>query len=446
MSNLDSKPIEVDAKNQDTDTVTGASYGILGLLTFINVLNFVDRQLLASFANFIVPDLELTNTEFGLLTGFAFIVFYSVMGLFMGALADRLHRPRLLAFGLGMWSLLTAASGAATGFLSLLIPRMLIGIGESSATPTAMSLLADRFPSTKLGFAAGFYYLGVPIGVAISLLIAGYLGPAIGWRNCFYLLGGIGVLVAIALLFLSETPRKGVSHATKEKFNFTKTLTDLRETLMASPALCFTIAGGVAFHFILGAAAFDQLWMVQERGFERAEIAVLSGWLAAGGGLIGTISGGLASDWWQKNFKSGRPMFLFWTSLILLPFAVAYRIVPADHILFNLGIFLGFVQLGLFYGPTFSTVQELAPNKIRGTVVAFYILTLNLIGLGIGITGGGILVDYFMALGYEEPYTLALLIFTGVSASAIPCMFFAGHYFHRDLKRNAEKAEIAASR
>jgi len=147
MSKQDTEQNSAQPNDPETDAVTRGSYGILGLLTFINVLNFVDRQLLASFANFIVPDLELTNTEFGLLTGFAFIVFYSVMGLFMGALADRLHRPRLLSFGLGMWSLLTAASGAATGFMSLLLPRMLIGIGESSATPTAMSLLADRFPS-----------------------------------------------------------------------------------------------------------------------------------------------------------------------------------------------------------------------------------------------------------------------------------------------------------
>ena len=148
-------------------------------------MNFVDRQLLASFANFIVPDLGLSNTQFGLLTGFAFIVFYSVMGLFMGTLADRLHRPRLLAFGLALWSGLTAASGAAKGFVTMLIPRMLVGVGESVATPTAMSMLADRFPSRQLGFAAGFYYMGVPIGVAASLLIAGYLGPAIGWRACF---------------------------------------------------------------------------------------------------------------------------------------------------------------------------------------------------------------------------------------------------------------------
>ena len=196
-----------------------------------------------------------------------------------------------------------------------------------------------------------------------------------------------------------------------------------------------TIAGGVAFHFILGAAAFDQLWFVNERGFERAEIARHSGWLAAAGGILGNLLGGWLGDKWQQNFKTGRPMFLFWTSLLLSPFAIAYRLVPADHILFDLGIFLGFVQLGLFYGPTFSTVQELVPPRIRATVVAFYILSLNLIGLGIGITGGGILADYITAQGHGEPYTVTLLAFTVLSMLAIPLMYVAGKRFHADRAR-----------
>jgi len=408
-------------------------YAILGLFTFINVLNFVDRQLLASFAAYIVPDLGLTNTQFGLLSGFAFIVFYSVMGLFVGSLADRVHRPRLLAVGLALWSGLTAASGFARGFITMLIPRMLIGIGESAATPTAMSILADRFPLRQLGFAAGIYYMGVPIGVAVSLLIAGYLGPAIGWRNCFILLGVIGLVVAFFLFFVAETPRKGVVDGHKQSFK--ESLSDLWAALKLSPALRYTIAGGVAFHFILGAAAFDQLWFVNERGFDRAEIAVLSGWLAAGGGILGTILGGVLSDWWQKNFNSGRPMLLVWTTIILAPFAVAYRIVPAEHILFPIGIFVGFLQLGLFYGPTFSTVQELAPARSRATVVAFYILMLNLIGLGVGITGGGILIDYYISQGHPEPYSITLLIFTGISGLAAPFMYLAGRYFQRDVAR-----------
>lgn len=422
------------AHAQDSaDEVNVRDYAFLGLLSFINVLNFVDRQLLASFANFIVPDLQLSNTQFGLLTGFAFLVFYSVMGLVMGALADRLHRPRLLAFGLFMWSALTVVSGAARGFIGLLIPRMLIGIGESAATPVAMSMLADRFPMKRLGFAAGIYYMGVPIGVAVSLLVAGYLGPAIGWRACFFLLGGLGIIVAAILLFVRETPRKGV--APTAQMRMSDSVKAVLAALRASPSLSLTIAGGVAFHFILGAAAFDQLWLVNERGFERAEIAVLSGWLAAAGGVLGNILGGILSDWWQTRFSSGRPMFLFWTSLILLPFGLAYRLVSPESIFFELGIFLGFFQLGLFYGPTFSTVQELAPPQARATVIAFYLLALNLIGLGIGITGGGILSDYLIAQNYAAPYTLTLLIFTGISGLAIPLMYFAGRQFNTDKAR-----------
>ena len=155
-----------------------------------------------------LPDLGLTNTQFGLLTGLIFIIFYSIAGLFMGMLADRVNRTRLIAAGLALWSALTALSGAAKGFASLAIPRLFIGVGESIMTPTSMSLLADRFPSSRLGFASGVYYMGVPVGVAASLIVVAYLEPILGWRGCFYALGGAGVLLAIVMLFIKETPRK----------------------------------------------------------------------------------------------------------------------------------------------------------------------------------------------------------------------------------------------
>jgi MFS family permease len=418
-------------------------YVFLGFLTLLNVMNFVDRQLLASFANFIVPDLGLSNTEFGLLTGFAFIVFYAAMGLVMGALADRVHRPRLVAAALTLWSLLTAASGAARGFVSLAIPRMLIGVGESALTPTSMSLLADRFPAARLGFAAGVYYMGVPIGVGCSLLIAGYLGPAIGWRQCFYVLGAIGIGLAAVMLFVKETrpprpagPRPatapGAAPAAAEGIART-----LLRALRASPALGHTIAGGVALHFVLGAAAFDQLWLVQERGFERAEIARWSGWIGMVGGVLGSLFGGLGGDWWQRRTGTGRPMFLVWVLLILSPLNLAYRLAPPDSAFFWAGLFTGFFALGAFYGPTFSTVQELAPPRIRATVVAFYILLLNLIGLGVGITLGGVTIDVLAARGVAQPYTWTLVGFTALSFLAIPLMWLAGRRFHEDRARLA---------
>ena len=187
------------------EAVSARHYGFLVFITLLNVMNFVDRQLLGSLANFIVPDLGLTNAQFGLLTGLAFIVFYSAMGLVAGALADMVHRPRLVAGALTLWSALTVASGRATGFVSLLVPRMFIGVGESVLTPASISMLADRFPAARMGFVSGFYYMGVPIGVGVSLLVAGYLEPVVGWRNCFYMLGGLGVVLAACMLLVRET-------------------------------------------------------------------------------------------------------------------------------------------------------------------------------------------------------------------------------------------------
>lgn len=422
------------------ESVERRHYVFLCFLTVLNVMNFVDRQLLASFANFIVPDLDLTNTQFGLLTGLVFIVFYAFMGLFMGALADMVHRPRLIAFGLAVWSLLTAASGAAKGFVSLAIPRMFIGVGESVLTPTSMSILSDRFPQSKLGFASGFYYLGVPVGVGVSLLVAGYLGPAIGWRNCFYGLGVLGIALAVIMLFLKETPRK---HVPKdgEKQDFKKILRTLFAILKFSPALALTMAGGVATHFILGAAAFEQLWFVQERGFDRAYIAQATGWIAVAGGVMGNLFGGLGSDWWQENRESGRPMFLVAIMLVLVPVGFAYRLVDPGSWFFWVAIFCAYFQLGSFYGPTFSTVQELVPPQIRSTVVAFYLLALNLIGLAIGITASGFLIDALIANGIDQPYTISLLIFSALSATAIPLFYFAAKRFHIDRDRLYEAME-----
>ena len=276
-------------------TVEKGGYTLLVFLTLLNAMNFVDRQLLSSFANFIVPDLGLTDGQFGLLTGIVFIFFYAIMGLFTGYLADTVHRPRLVAGGLALWSALTAASGMARGFLSLAIPRMFIGVGESVLTPASMSMLADRFPSSKLGFASGFYYIGVPLGVGLSLLVAGYLGPAIGWRMCFYVLGGIGLVLAVFMLFVRETPRRpsaapagGVVPADGNSIML------LFRALRTYPSLGLTMAGGVATHFILGAAAFDQLWYVKELGFDRAQIAQWAGYIAVVAGIAGNLFGGIA--------------------------------------------------------------------------------------------------------------------------------------------------------
>ena len=412
------------------------AYRLLFFLTLLNLLNFVDRQLIASFANFIVPDLGLTDTQYGFLTTVPFIVFYSIAGLFMGVLADMVNRPKLIAFGVVLWSVFTALTGAAKGFVSMAVPRMFIGVGESILTPTSMSLLSDSFPSKRMGFAAGFYYMGVPIGVGVSLLIAGYLGESLGWRNCFYLLGFIGLLLGLCALLFKDRKRKSVSSEEKSN-NLSKETTinivnTLIKALKTSSALRFTIMAGVFYHIVLGACGFEQLWLVQERGYERSEIAQLVGWIGVFAGLTGNLVGGILSDWWQENTDQGRPMFLFWLALITLPIGIFYRFVEPGTFVFWTGIVIGYFQLGCFFGPTFSTVQELVPENIKATVVSFYILTLNLIGLTIGSLGGGLCADILRSSGYAEPYTIMLVIFSIISVISIPCYYLAGKKYKAD--------------
>tara|TARA_B100000959_G_scaffold285190_1_gene359138 strand:- start:1041 stop:2336 length:1296 start_codon:yes stop_codon:yes gene_type:complete len=412
------------------------AYRLLFFLTLLNLLNFVDRQLIASFSNFIVPDLGLTNAQYGFLTTIPFILFYSIAGLFMGVLADMVNRPKLIAFGVVLWSVFTALTGAAKGFISMALPRMFIGVGESILTPTSMSLLSDSFPSKRMGFAAGFYYMGVPIGVGVSLLIAGYLGESLGWRNCFYLLGALGLALGLSALLFKDRPRKHIQNTDKQqtlsKESTLQIIRTLFRALSASSALRFTILAGIFYHIALGASNFEQLWLVQERGFDRSNIAQIVGWIGVFAGMAGNLIGGVLSDWWQENTDQGRPMFLCWLALFTLPISIYYRFVEPGSIVFWIGIVIGYFQLGCFFGPTFSTVQELVPENIKATVVSFYILTLNLIGLTLGSWGGGLLVDFLHANNYQEPYTMMLVVFSIISIITIPCYFLAGKRYKQD--------------
>lgn len=402
-----------------------ADLGLLILLCSLNALNFVDRNLLSSFANFLKPELGLTDAQYGLLTGLVFLAFYAVAGLFMGVLADRTNRPRLIAAATVVWSLLTAASGAARGFLSLAAPRALIGVGESALSPAALSLLADRISPNRLGLAAALYYLGVPIGAGASLLIAGYLGPTVGWRGCFYALGALGLLMAGSMLFVRE-PRHRRAEGAAPQPTFGAQFKRLLAVLRQSPALIAIIVGGVFLHIAIGAAQFDQLWFTAERGFERAQVARLTGFITVGVGIAGNLFGGFAGDWWRRRMRSERPMLLFALMLLTFPLIVAYRLAPAGSPIFFIGVGAVVFQLSAFYGPTFATIQQLTPPDARATVTAFYILCLNVVGLGIGITGTGWAVDALRAADVAQPYTVAILAFTGLSVFAIPAFFLAG--------------------
>ena len=400
----------------------------------LNVINFVDRQFISSFAPFLKSDLGLSDTEIGLLTGIVFIFFYTVAGLFVGTLADRYNRTKIIGIGVILWSAFTAISGFAKNFFTLAAPRLFIGVGESTITPTTMSILSDRYEQKRLGFAAGFYYLGVPVGVGISLLIAGYLEPMIGWRGCFYLLGVIGLLLGFFMLFVKDSPRKNISNKPESK-TFFEIISLLYKALSTSKSLVLTIIAGTLYHIVLGAAQFEVIWAVADKGFNPNTFGQINGWIFVVFGVLGSLFGGIASDWTLKTFNLPRTWFLLILTILLLPLAFT-RYLETDNILFWVGICSSAFSLGCFYGPIFAVIQELVPSSIKGTVVAFNLLCLNLLGIAIGSIVFGIMADYAVAQGYEDPYTNLLVGFSLMFLIlGPPLYYFAGKYYQSDKKK-----------
>ncbi|MFT5572876.1 MAG: MFS family permease [Cryomorphaceae bacterium] len=423
---------------KDSKPIKGAHLGLI-LLIFLNILNMVDRSLIASFGTEISHDLDLTDTQFGLLVGPMFVFFYAIMGLFVGRMADMVHRPKLIAVGVLVWSVLTAVSGAARSFLHIGLARMFVGVGESCLSPAAMSMLSDMFPPAKRGMASGLYYLGLPLGAGASYIIAAELGPVLGWRNCFYVLGGLGLLLVPAILLLRDPQRGRFDNPEqKDRVDSTGVIDSMRQVLTVAkktPALAWAMIGAVFMHLPLGSGQFVQIWLVRERGYDASGMA-LFGLLFIVFGIIGIVIGGLASDWYIKHFKGGRLRFLAIFLLIITPFFISFRFVSPDSPLFYVGMCAGFLSLTAFYGPVFSTVQDLSPTKLRGATTAVLLLMCNLVGIGLGGLATGVLSDFYSGQGVLEPLTLALLSIDLVGILTITSFFIGSVHWQRQFGRS----------
>jgi MFS family permease len=415
--------------------------GILLFLTLLNIINMVDRNLITSFGTDIINDLNLSDFQFGLLTGPIFVVFYSIAGLFMGALADRVHRPRLIAAALVLWSVLTALAGMAKNFTQIGLTRLFIGIGESAMTPSALSMLADMFPKAKRGTATGIYYLGVPLGAGASFIVAGILGPMIGWRNCFIVLGGFGVLLVLVLLFLKD-PKRGAmekdDRVTTEQqairligSSWRYVISDVFAVLKSSPTLFWTMIGAVILHIPIGAGQFAIVWLERERGFGPGEISTTYGLIYIVFGTAGTLLGGMLSDWYQARFKGGRVRFLAYLMLCMTPILISFRFVDTSSTLFYVLMAGSMFGISSIYGPIFSTVQDITPARLRGVMTGLLLVGCNLLGVGIGAMMTGGLSDVFSANEIFEPLTKAIVTADIISWGAAASFIIASIHLER---------------
>ena len=406
----------------------------LAFFLLLNIFNFVDRNLLIAFAPQIKADFNLTNVEWGLLTGVYFLFFYSVFGIFMGVLGDKFSRMKIAAAGVFLWSLMTAFTGIAKNFTHLIVARALIGVGESALTPNSISMLSDVYDQSKRGTASAIYYLGIPLGVGFGMLIAAYFGPIVGWRTVFISLGIIGMILGIITYFLIEPIRGKLDHSIQNDhkiMSIREIISLTKSTLYKSKSLTFVIIGSIFLHIPLGAGNFEVLWAVNERGFSSSEYNSLFGIFFILGGSVGAILGGVLSDKLSHYFKGGVMSFLTISYLILTPLTISYRFVEPDTFIFYFTLFFISLNVTFFYGPVFASVQALTPVKIRSTMVAIFILGVNIIGMGVGSFVTGYLVDYVFN-NSAAPYTYSLITIGATGIISIICFYISGYSYKKD--------------
>jgi MFS family permease len=401
-----------------------AAWGLLAFLTALNVLNFVDRTLIASLGPLLIADLGLSRTQLGWLAGFGFVVFYTLVGIFLGVAADRWPRLRLLAGGLGLWSAMTAISGLAKGFAGLAIPRLFVGVGEATLTPAALSMLGDAFPPRRLGFATGVYYTGVPLGMAASLLVASAIAPRYGWRACFFLLGIVGLVAVAGLRFFREPARRGEEIPASLPSGGTarpavrELVHDVARTLRARRELVLVLLGGALLCYGSGSAMLSVTWLVQERGYPYARGALLAGIMAVSAGILGNLAGGLFGDACARRFRNGRLWSLAAMTAFCTPVGLLFYNLAPGTPLFFLCWFVTSAATSSWFGPLFAAIQELSPVHARSTMIAFALLVINLLGVGPGPFFTGMIGD-------AHGLTLGLLSSLGVVALAIPAFALA---------------------
>lgn len=393
--------------------VSRSAWALLLFLTLLNILNFVDRMLITALAPLLIADLGLNKAKIGLLAGFGFVFFYTFVGLFLGIAADRYRRIPLIAAGLALWSGMTAVSGFARSFLQLALPRIFVGVGEATLTPSALSMLGDAFPPRRLAMATGVYYAGIPLGAAVGLVASSFIAPRYGWRACFFILGGLGLL-AVGVLFLFREPaRRGVSElAARRRPTVRQVVLDLTSALKGRRHLALTLLGGSLLCYGAGAALHAITWLVEERGYTFADAALRAGGIAVFAGFLGNLAGGAFGDWCSRRRPNGHLWSLIPMTAFFVPVGLLFYNLSPGTPLFYVCWFITSAGTSAWFGPLFASIQEQSPPQARASTVAFALLVLNLLGVGPGplVTG---------MIGDAVNLSTGLLVSLGVVAAAI---------------------------
>ena len=392
-----------------TDTAAPGRYSrgymgwAMGLLLAVYTSNFVDRQVLSVLQQPIKEALRLSDGQLGLLGGFAFAIFYSILGVPIARLAERRSRKTIITVSLLVWSLMTALCGLAGGFGALFLLRVGVGVGEAGASPPAHSMIADYYPPQRRATALSVYSLGIPLGSLLGAVLGGLVAQRYGWRPAFFVVGLPGVLLAVLTQTTLREPARGRSEpgadpagdGLQDAAAVAPTLKAVMTLLASKPSFLHLAAGAALASFAgYGVNAFAAPYYIRTFGLSLAQVGLIFGIVGGLGAAVGVLAGGLISDragrgdarWyvWAPAIGTalGAPLYMLAFVLPSWPASVAVLFVTGACVY-------------TYLGPSFGVMHNMVGPRMRATATALLFLVINLIGLGLGPTVVGVLSDLY---------------------------------------------------
>ena len=425
-----------------------AAWYALFVLMVCYTLSYIDRQILAFLVEPLKHELEITDTQIGLLQGIYFAMFYTFVGLPMGWLADRYSRRNIVAAGVLFWSVMTVLSGAARSYLTLSLARMGVGLGESTTNPCAFSMISDFFPKEKLSTALSVYMMGIQLGSGLALIIGGvvvqavmqmppmdlpWLGTLSPWRLTFFAVGLPGLVFALLVLTFKEPARRAVLRDASGKrlpTNLHVALAEVGKRWQSVLGIALMIGSQALCNYTL--LSWGPSYFGRVHQWPRDRIGFTLGLIVLGSGCVGLISGGRLADYWQRRGVSDGTLRVGLISLIgvgiTLPIAMTAPVVGWTVAILVVAVFF----IGLPIGGSYAALQYIFPNQVRGVASAIVLFVVNFTGLGLGSLLPGVLNDHLfqdpLKVGYSIALTVAIASVFGVTVVLLTMKPYRRHY------------------
>lgn len=358
----------------------------LVMLVLVYVVNFIDRNIIVILQEPIREEFGLADWQLGVMTGAAFALFYTTLGVPIARLADRggVTRTTIIAVSLALWSGMTALCGLASSYWQLLLARVGVGVGEAGCTPSAMSIISDYYDRHERGRAMGFYSLGIPIGSMLGLLFGGWIAQHFGWRAALMAIGLPGILLAIIFKLLVREPPRGLADGRQGRpVQYMSMAAVMRAIAKNRTYLQLLAAGSLGAMCSVGVSMWIPSFFMRAHGMSLAQVGVWWGITSGTAGLLGTLLGGFLMD--RLGRRSARAMLLVPMAgmLAAIPFHLAA--VTADHWLVALVLlFVPTLLAHLWIAPNMALTQSLSPLPMRATAGAVTSLVQNVVGGGLG--------------------------------------------------------------